>query len=85
MPDNQYCYPGSNVNATESITIKGVKAQGTQDGWAGNINKDLPFTLETGTENMEKTPGTYDVTFTWDSNNNCKATAVASANGTESN
>ena len=71
-------------NPNEAVTINGVKAEGTQDGWAGNINKDLPFKLGNGIDDMAKTPGTYNVTFTWGTDNKCEATA-AKATGNASN
>ena len=59
---------------TAAVKIEGVAAQGTQDGWAGNVNSKLPFTLGTGCDAMEDTPGDYDVTFTFADDGTCTAT-----------
>ena len=58
---------------TAAVT-KSVTSQGTQDGWAGNVANDLPFSLGSGTDVLQNTPDTYDVTFTWNTAGECTAT-----------
>lgn len=56
-------------------TISDVQAKGTQSGWAGSVDADLPFDHD-GCSAMGGTPRAYSVTFTWDSDGNCSATAA---------
>lgn len=58
-----------------SVTVSGVIAKGEQAGFAGDIDKELPFT-HTGCAAMGGTKGTYSMTFTWDANNAVSATAA---------
>lgn len=49
-------------NKITSIAVKNVAAKGTQDGYEGDVNKELPFTAPA---DMGKTAGNYTVTFTY--------------------
>ena len=59
-------------NPTAPITIS-VTAKGTQDGWH-NIEPSNAFSLGSGTNVLEGTPGTYEVTFTFTTDDKCIAT-----------
>ena len=50
---------------------KDVVSKGTQTGWS-DVEGDLPFTLDSSLDDLQDTPSTYSVTFTW-SGDDCTA------------
>lgn len=63
------------VNANGTVSVSGVIAKGEQEGFAGSIDAELPFT-HTGCADMGGTKGTYTMTFTWAADNTVSATAT---------
>ena len=64
--------------ADNSIVVKGVVAKGTADGFAGDINSELPVKNPAGVADMgnskKGTDGKFDVTFTWTANSDAAPT-----------
>ena len=68
-------------DGTVTVKVSGVVAKGEKDGFESKMNEELPFTFATGSSDMGKKSngkdGKYDVTFSWDKDNNVTATAEA--------
>ena len=64
--------------STGKVKVSGVVAKGEKVGFEGKVNEELPFTApaDMGKKSDGK-DGKYDVTFSWDKDNNVTATAEA--------
>ena len=69
------------VNGT-AVTVKNVVAKGTADGFAGNIDNELPFADTSNISAMgngsSATKG-FDVTFTWTANSDAAPAVTCEA------
>lgn len=63
-----------------TVKVENVVSKGTQAGYSGDVDKELPFAAPKAADNgtsMDNSPNKYDVTFTYDAN--LKITTVAAA------